>query len=230
MSAAIVCQALFFDKTPIAGLYITLDELQNSQVSYVGFTDKEGKISEWYEKTRDSMVSVCGNVNSAWRIGFYIGLVNGGPFNHVYTDFFVKACHHPITLCLAPEEYSVKFGPETQLAPLSWDHLQHPQPLPPRHLFLKPEATSSQTPQLTPSIGHPETPWQDLDAAPRDDRLTSPDFIALLENRLDELDSQNPPSPAPKPSRKRKRDAMEEDVEPPKPRRSERLLAKSKLH
>jgi hypothetical protein len=241
MSVAIVCQALFSDDTPITGLYVTLDDLQNPHLSYVGFTDKEGKISEWYEKTQGSMVPVSGNINSAWRMGFYVGLVhhgNGGLFNHIYTDFFVKECHHPITLCLAPEEYSVKHRPEMQLAPPSWDHLEHPQPLPPGHLVLKSEATLTQTPQLTAAIGHPETPhiavtgtpWQDLDAAPRDGRLTSPDFIALLEDRLDELDSYERPSSAGKPSRKRKRDDMEEDIEAPKPRRSERLSAKSKLH
>lgn len=238
---SIVCQALSFDYTPIAGLYVTLDDLQNPQISYMGFTDNEGKISAWYEKTQDSMILVSGKINSDWRMGFYVGLVhpsNGGPFNRIYADFFVRASHNLITLFLAPEQYSVKHAPEARLMPPSWDHLEQPQPLPPQHPVLKSDVTFTQTPQMTTSIGRPEAPriadmglpWQDLDAAPRNGRITSPDFIALFEDKLDELDKDRPSS-AGKPSRKRKRDVMEEEgIEAPKPRRSERLSAKNASH
>lgn len=217
---SIIVQAFHFDATPITGLYVTLSDLRNPHLSYTGSTDHEGDVSAWLGTDMSHIIPVRADVNSPWRLTFHVGLVYPGgdkPFNYVYTDFFVRTSHHFVTLYLAPEEYTVKHG--QQLVPLyiepiaapSWDSLVHPRPVQPRHMVLDSQDYSPR--ELTPDIIG--ATCNDTGAMPQ--RLTSPDFIALLEDSLAERT----------PSRKRKREVMEEGVEPPKLRRSQRLSVKN---
>jgi hypothetical protein len=217
---SIIVQAFRLDATPIAGLYITLSDLRSPHVSYTAFTDHEGNVSAWLGTDMSHTIPVRADVNSPWRLTFHVGLAYPGDdrlFNYVYTDFFVKTSHHFVTLYLAPEEYTVKHG--QQLVPLyvepitapSWDSLVHPRPVRPRHTFLDSPDYSPREP--TPDIIG--ATYNDTGAIPQ--RLTSPDFIALLEGCLAEKT----------PNRKRKREVLEESIEPPKLRRSERLSGKN---
>lgn len=217
---SIIVQTFHFDTTPISGLYITLTDLRSPHVSYTAFTDHEGNVSAWLGTDMSHTIPVRADVNSPWRLTFHVGLVYPGgdrPFNYVYTDFFVKTSHHFVTLYLAPEEYTVKHG--QQIVPLyiepiaasSWDSLVHPRPVQPRHTILDSQDYSPREP--TPDIIG--ATYDGTGAVPQ--RLTSPDFIALLEDSLAEKTL----------NRKRKREVMEESIEPPRLRRSQRLSDKN---
>jgi hypothetical protein len=217
---SIIVQAFHLGATPIEGLYITLSDLRSPYVSYSAFTDREGKVSAWLGTDICHTIPLRADVNSPWRLMFHADLVFPGsdrPFSYVYTDFVVKTSHHAVTLHLAPEEYTVKHA--QQLVPLyiepvaasSWDSLVHPRPMQPRHMVLDSQDYSPR--ESTPDIIG--AACDDTGAMPP--RITSPDFIALLEDSL----------AGKTPSRKRKRAAMEESIEPPKLRRSQRLSGRN---
>ncbi|KAH6614549.1 hypothetical protein B0J18DRAFT_439625 [Chaetomium sp. MPI-SDFR-AT-0129] len=222
---AIIVQAFHIDATPIAGLYITLNDLRNSHVSHTAFTDDQGNVSEWLGTEMSHRIPVHADVDSPWRLTFHVGLVYPGgnrPFNYVYTDFFVKTSHHFVTLYLAPEEYTVKHGQQLvphyieSVAAPSWDSLAHPRPVHPPHTILESQDYSPR--ETTPDAM--EATYNDAGVMPQ--RLSSPDFLALLEDSLDEKN----PAEKKTANRKRKRGVMEWSAEPPKLRRSGRLLSR----